>query len=175
MTQDEPHRGAPDAAQPPAGGEGQRQPGHPPLPSYGTQGSTSAGGQEGYGAQPGYGPPPGYGGQPAYGPPPGYGQTGWGQPGYGPTGYGPPPGYGYPRPTNTLAILALVMAFVFSPVGLVLGIVARRQIRQTHEQGDGLALAGIIIGGIGTALAVLGFLFFFLALAAAGSSGAFAP
>jgi hypothetical protein len=67
------------------------------------------------------------------------------------------------------------MAFVFSPVGLVLGIVARRQIRQTGEQGDGLALAGIIVGGIGTALAVLGFLFFFLALAAAGSSGAFAP
>ena len=175
MTQDEPHRGAPDSAQPPAGVEGQRQPGPPPLPSYGTQGSTSAGGQEGYGAQPGYGPPPGYGGQPAYGPPPGYGQPAWGQPGYGPPGYGPPPGYGYPRPTNTLAILALVMAFVFSPVGLVLGIVARRQIRQTHEQGDGLALAGIIIGGIGTALAVLGFLFFFLALAAAGSSGAFAP
>jgi hypothetical protein len=175
MTQDEPHRGAPDSAPPPAGAEGQRQPGHPPLPSYGTQGSTSAGGQEGYGTQPGYGPPPGYGGQPAYGPPPGYGQTAWGQPGYGPPGYGPPPGYGYPRPTNTLAILALVMAFVFSPVGLVLGIVARRQIRQTHEQGDGLALAGIIIGGIGTALAVLAFLFFFLALAAAGSSGAFAP
>ena len=174
MTQDEPHRGAPDSAQPPAGGEDQRQPGPPPLPSYGTQGSTSAGGQEGYGTQPGYGPPPGYG-QPAYGPPPGYGQPGWGQPGYGPPGYGPPPGYGSPGPTNTLAILALVMAFVFSPVGLVLGIVARRQIRQTHEQGDGLALAGIIIGGIGTALAVLAFLFFFLALAAAGSSGAFAP
>ncbi len=175
MTQDEPHRGAPDSPPPPAGAEGQRQPGRPPLPSYGTQGSTSAGAQEGYGTQPGYGPPPGYGGQPAYGPPPGYGQTAWGQPGYGPPGYGPPPGYGYPRPTNTLAILALVMAFVFSPVGLVLGIVARRQIRQTHEQGDGLALAGIIIGGIGTALAVLAFLFFFLALAAAGSSGAFAP
>jgi hypothetical protein len=65
MTQDEPHRGAPDSAQPPAGAEGQRQPGNPPLPSYGTQGSTSAGGQEGYGTQPGYGPPPGYGGQPA--------------------------------------------------------------------------------------------------------------
>ena len=61
------------------------------------------------------------------------------------------------------------MAFVFSPVGLVLGIVARRQIRQTGEQGDGLALAGIIVGGIGTALAVLGFLFFFIALASVGS------
>jgi hypothetical protein len=89
-------------------------------------------------------------------------------------GYGPPPGYGYPRPTNTLAILSLVMAFVFSPVGLVLGIVARRQIRQTGEQGDGLALAGIIIGGIATALAVLAFVFFFIALASVGSVD-FAP
>ncbi len=89
-------------------------------------------------------------------------------------GYGPPPGYGYPRPTNTMAILALVMAFIFSPVGLVLGIIARRQIRETGEQGSGLALAGIIVGGIGTALVVLGFLFFVLALASVGSGG-FAP
>ena len=73
-----------------------------------------------------------------------------------------------------MASRSLVMAFVFSPVGLVLGIVARRQIRQTNEQGDGLALAGIIVGGIGTALAVLAFLLFFLALASVGSTG-FAP
>ena len=182
MTQDDAHRAGPDPT-PSPGGEASRQPGHPPLPSYGAPGSAGAGataehgaaGQPGYGTPPGFGGPPGYGGQPpygqpAYGPPPGYGV-----PGYGAPGYGFPPGYGYPRPTNTLAILSLVMAFVFSPVGLVLGIVARRQIRQTGEQGDGLALAGIIVGGIGTALAVLGFLFFFLALAAAGSSGAFAP
>ena len=185
MTQDDARRGDPGSPPPSSGGEHQRQPDRPPLPSYGTPGSTAAGqgagaagqgstaagqragaaGPQAYGTQPGYGPPPGYGSQPAYGPP-GYGPP----PGYGAPGYGPPPGYGYyPRPTNTLAILALVMAFVFSPVGLVLGIVARRQIRETHEQGDGLALAGIIVGGIGTALAVLGFLFFFIALAAAGS------
>ncbi|MGY1764128.1 DUF4190 domain-containing protein [Geodermatophilus sp. SYSU D00779] len=183
MTQDDAHRAGPDPA-PSPGGEAPRQPGHPPLPSYGGPGSTGAGataqhgaaGQPEYGAPPGFGSQPGYGGQPpygqpAYGPPPGYG----GQPGYGVPGYGLPPGYVYPRPTNTLAILSLVMAFVFSPVGLVLGIVARRQMRQTGEQGEGLALAGIIIGGIGTALAVLAFVFFFLALAAAGSSGAFAP
>ncbi len=33
------------------------------------------------------------------------------------------------------------------PPGLILGIVARKQIRQTGEDGDGLALAGIIVGG----------------------------
>lgn len=177
MTQDDARRDAADPS-PPPGGEPPRQPGHPPLPSYGPQGSTAAG-QQHPGTPPGQAPP-GYGGQPpygqgGYGPPSGYGgQPGYGPPGYGVSGYGPP-GYGYPRPTNTLAILSLVMAFVFSPVGLVLGVVARRQIRQTGEQGDGLALAGIIIGGIGTALAVLAILFFVLALAAAGSSGAFAP
>ena len=181
MTQDDAHRGTPDSPPPSPGGEPHRQPGHPPLPSYGAHGSTAGskpgagdpsgyGTQPDYGSQPAYGAPGGYGGQPAYGPYPGYG----GPAGYGAPGYGPPPGYGYPRPTNTLAVLALVMAFVFSPVGLVLGILARRQIRETHEQGDGLALAGIIVGGIGTALAVLAFLFFFLALASVGSTG-FAP
>ena len=54
-----------------------------------------------------------------------------------------------------MAILALVMAFVFAPAGLVLGIMARKQIRQTGEEGDGLALAGIIVGSIATAFFVL--------------------
>ena len=56
-----------------------------------------------------------------------------------------------------MAILALVMAFTFAPVGLILGVIARRQIRQTGEDGDGLALAGIIVGGVVTALFVLMF------------------
>ena len=82
---------------------------------------------------------------PAYGPPPGHG-TPW----YGPApGYGAPgPGFPLRRPTNSTAVLALVFAFVFAPVGLVLGIAARRQIRRTGEEGDGLALAGIVIGSI---------------------------
>jgi hypothetical protein len=136
---------------------------------YGQQGQ----GQQGYGqgypqqgyAQPGYG-------QPAYGQAaPGYAAAGYGAPGYGAPGYGPPPGYApqWPRPTNTMAILALVMAFVFAPAGLILGVVARRQIRQTGEQGEGLALAGIIIGGIFTALFALMMLFMVVAFAGAAS------
>jgi hypothetical protein len=54
-----------------------------------------------------------------------------------------------------MAILALVMAFVFAPAGLILGIVARKQIARTGEEGSGLALAGIIVGGIFTAIFVL--------------------
>ena len=113
---------------------GDPPPAPPPAPGYGP----AAYGQPGYG-QPAYGPVPGY--------PPGYGP-----PGYAPPGYPLPP---YARPTNTMAILALVLAFVFAPAGLVLGIVARRQIRQTGEQGEGLALAGIIIGAIFCAFLVL--------------------
>jgi hypothetical protein len=116
---------------------------------------------------PGY-PPPGYG-EPGYGQP-GLGQPGYGQPGYPPAGYGPP---GYPpvygRPTNTMAILSLVMAFTFPPAGLILGIIARRQIRQTREDGDGLALAGIIVGGIATALFALMMIFMVVAFSAASS------
>jgi hypothetical protein len=74
-------------------------------------------------------------------------------PGHGPpSGYGPP---GYGPPTNPMAIAALVLALTVAPVGLALGIAARRQIRRTGEQGDGLALAAIIIGGIATGICVL--------------------
>jgi hypothetical protein len=54
-----------------------------------------------------------------------------------------------------MAIAALVFAFVCAPVGLGLGIAARRQIRRTGEEGEGLALAAVIIGSIGTAVFVL--------------------
>jgi hypothetical protein len=57
------------------------------------------------------------------------------------------------------------MAFVFSPLGLIFGIVARRQIRQTGEDGDGLALAGLIIGGIFTALGIAAVALVIIALA----------
>jgi hypothetical protein len=129
------------------------------------------------------GPPPGpprpYGQpaypQPQYGPP-GYPPSGYPQPGYPPPGYGAP---GFPpvyvRPTNTMAILALVMAFVFAPAGLILGIVARKQIRETGEDGDGLALAGIIVGGIVTAIFVLFIVLWIVAFAAFADSGSFGP
>jgi hypothetical protein len=82
--------------------------------------------------------------EPNYGPPPGYGP---------PLGYPPYPVYG--PSTNPMAIAALVCALTIAPVGLGLGIAARKQIRRTGEQGDGLALAGIIIGGIVTGIYVL--------------------
>ena len=38
---------------------------------------------------------------------------------------------------------------------IVLGHIARRQIRQTGEQGDGMALAGLILGYVGLGLSVI--------------------
>jgi hypothetical protein len=104
-------------------------------------------------------PPSGY--QPPAGPVPGAGQ--WTGPSAAPP-YQPPAGYparpaAYPvsasRPTNALAIIALVCSVVFGPAGVVLGIMARQQIRQRQEGGAGLALAAIIIGSVSTVLAFL--------------------
>jgi hypothetical protein len=59
------------------------------------------------------------------------------------------------RPWNALAIVAFVLAFVVPPGGIVCGHIARRQIRSTGEQGDGLALGGLILGYVFTAAIVL--------------------
>lgn len=82
-------------------------------------------------------------------PPPVYGQ--------------PAPGYSQP-PTNTLAILALIFGFMFPIAGIICGHIARGQIKRTGESGDGLALAGLILGYVLTGLTVLfvvGYVVFF--------------
>jgi hypothetical protein len=112
----------------------------PPPPGYATQ-------------QPGYQPPtppqggypPQYGGPyPSSAPPP---------PQFGGQPY--PGGYNYPNPqagTNTMAISSLVASVIGllcgigSIVGIVLGVVALNQIKQTRQAGYGLAIAGIVVG-----------------------------
>jgi hypothetical protein len=78
------------------------------------------------------------------------------------TPYGPQYAYAPARPTNGLAIGALVTSivsfFVCMPVGVagvIMGHIARRQIRERDEDGDGLALAGIILGWIAAALTLV--------------------
>lgn len=104
-----------------------------------------------------YAPQPGYQ-QPGY-PPSGYPQPGYQQPPAGAYGayYGYQPQYPPPpaRGTNIMAIMAIVFAFVFSPLGIVFGIIARKQISRTGEEGDGLALAGLIVGAVFTVIMVL--------------------
>lgn len=77
-------------------------------------------------------------------PPPGY-PGAYGYPGY--------PGYPVPRPINGLAIASLVLGIVWlwwlgSILALVFGYIARKQIRQRGQSGDGLAVAGIVLGWV---------------------------
>jgi hypothetical protein len=93
---------------------------------------------------------------------------------YPTSGYGYGYGYGQPvyvqpvivtAPTNGMAIAALVCAVLgLGPVAAILGHVARKQIRETGEQGDGMALAGVIVGWITTgiyACVCAGYILFF--------------
>jgi hypothetical protein len=57
-------------------------------------------------------------------------------------------------PTNGMAIASLILVFVFFPIGIVLGHVARGQIRRTGEGGKGLATAALIIGYLQVAVMV---------------------
>ena len=56
--------------------------------------------------------------------------------------------------TNSLAIVSLVLALLFPIAAIPTGHIARSQIRRTGEQGNGLALAGLIVGYIGVAIQV---------------------
>jgi Sec-independent protein secretion pathway component TatC len=64
--------------------------------------------------------------------------------------------------TNTLAIVSLILAFFIPLVGAILGHVAMGQIKKTGEQGRGIALAGVIIGWVFTALSILAAVLFFI-------------
>ena len=57
-------------------------------------------------------------------------------------------------PLNTLAWVSVVVAFVASPVAIVLGILARKQITRTGERGRGLATLGAVLGAVFTAIGV---------------------
>lgn len=160
---DEPYRGpefpAPDGSTQPL--DYPANPGLPP-PVY----------SDGW-SQPGGYPPPGY-------PAPGYPGAGHQQPGYPP----PYPPYvgGYPydpyrpvRPpgTNGKAVAALVCALsgllcgLPAIAGVVLGIIAMRETRRTGQDGWGLALAGLIVGGLITAVMIL-YVLLFIGMIASG-------
>ena len=57
--------------------------------------------------------------------------------------------------TNPLAVVALVLGIVFPPFAIPIGHVARAQILRTGERGDGLALAGLVLGYLGLIAVVI--------------------
>ena len=82
------------------------------------------------------------------------------QPPYGQPGY-------QPQKTNTMAILGLVFAFVFSPLGIVFSAIGLKQIKQRREGGRGLALAGLIISIISVIIGIIAVVMFATVLAPA--------
>ncbi|MEU4367794.1 DUF4190 domain-containing protein [Micromonospora chersina] len=121
-------------------------------------------------AAPGYPPAGTPYAAPGY-PPPGdpYAAAGYPAPAY--PGYAPPS-----SKTNTLAIVALVLSLIgftsciTAPIGAIMGHVARKQIRETGEQGEGMAKAAIIVGWILTALLVLLIIFYVVMIVIAVNS-----
>ena len=79
-----------------------------------------------------------------------------------------------PRKTNTMAILGLVFAFVFSPLGIVFSAIGLSQIKKRREGGRGLALAGMILSILFTLIGVLATVFLFAAVQEAAETGAMA-
>jgi peptidyl-prolyl cis-trans isomerase B (cyclophilin B) len=87
-------------------------------------------------------------------------------PPYWPPPAPPPNGYPYeypapaapgpygPPPTNAMAIASMVCAFLFAPLGIVFGHISLSQIRRTGEQGHSLAVAGLVLSYLFTALTV---------------------
>jgi hypothetical protein len=95
----------------------------------------------------------------------------------------PYPGPVYPPPqlmaqrTNGMAIASLACGIgqivAWLPAGIaavILGHMARRRIRETGEQGDGMAVAGLVLGYIGIVLAILLALLVVVAAVHTGSS-----
>jgi hypothetical protein len=54
-----------------------------------------------------------------------------------------------------MAIAALVTSLLCAPLGIILGLVARSQIKRTGQPGNGLATAGIVIGVLSMLLGLL--------------------
>ena len=130
---------------------------------------------------PGQAPPPHY-------PPPSQYPGASTQPGFqGATIYAPPGtpgGYVQTSPTNNLAITSLVLSIVgtlsiflcfflavLAPAGAITGHVALKRIKTSGQSGRGLALAGVIVGWIGTLGAAAMAVLFAVLIGYSGTSG----
>lgn len=123
--------------------------------------------------------------QPTFEQPSGFTQpAAGGPPVYPPQTYAPQPLGATPK-TEGLAVASLVCAlsgivlwfacgigFFATIAAIPLGIIARTRIRESNGQlaGDGMALAGLIIGSILTALGVIGIVAWIVLIATSSSS-----
>lgn len=156
MSFESPYPPRPQRPTPPSGNGG--YPGQPPANPYGAPHNSTPQGH--YPPQPESQPTPYYDEEHGSS---GYGTSGAGygapqQPQYNNGGQYPQPAYNQPygggqyQPpssgdSNNFAMLGLILAFIFSPAGLVLSILGLRKSKETGE-GRGLSLAGIIVSSL---------------------------
>jgi len=92
--------------------------------------------------------------QPVSPPPPVYQQPVYQQPVYQQPMYQQPMYQPAPR-TNGFAIASFVCSLFINILGIIFGHVALSQIKRTNEGGQGLAIAGLIIGYISLGIVIL--------------------
>lgn len=73
---------------------------------------------------------------------------------------------------NLFSLISFISAFFMSVLAVVMGHMALSEIRKTGERGRGLALAGLILGYLGT-LAGLGFIVLMIVAAVASPTSEF--
>ena len=153
----------------------------PPVPTVPT---TQPNGEQPYGEQPyGQQPPapgqPGAPGEPQYTRPDPYGQSApqATQPYAAPQQYGQQPGYapqaGYApaaAPTETLAIIGLVGAFVFWPAGIIISPMALSKIKKNGKGGRGLALAGLIVSIVAAIISTISIVITIISIVASAAA-----
>jgi hypothetical protein len=144
----------------------------PPTPPTPSPSPDASGSYPGYAAPPADSAyqPPAYASAPAYDQaPPAYPQQS------APYGYGAQPyPYAAAPKTNALAITSLIASianFVIVPfigaiVGVITGHIALKQLRTSGEGGRGMAVAGVIVGWVGLAGAILVTAIFVIAIVA---------
>jgi len=69
-----------------------------------------------------------------------------------------------------MAIVALVCSLIIAPLGIIFGHISLSQIKRSGEDGRGLALAGTVIGYVGTVFAVLSIVVFLVVMGAMSSA-----
>ena len=75
---------------------------------------------------------------------------------------------------NVLSIVSLVASVIgFGLVGVITGHIALGQIKRTGEQGNVLAIIGLILGYLGIVAAIIIGIVYIAIFAAAGAAGTF--
>jgi len=75
---------------------------------------------------------------------------------------------------NVLSIVSLATSVIgFGIVGIVTGHIALSQIKKTGEQGNVLAIIGLVLGYLLTLAAIVGIIFYVAIFASLGAAGSF--